>query len=96
MKSLLEEMHRNNFSLKNDSQSSFKEHGKLLELIETNIGKLKPLLDDAGKERLESLVDCQQELLSLCCRDEFITGFRLGGRIVMEILLGADDMELQD
>lgn len=44
----------------------------------------------------EKYLDCTNELSSLECGNEFLTGFRLGGRMIMEIIFGADESELHD
>lgn len=96
MKSLLADMYYQRVRLKNDSMKHQKELCEISALIERNERDLKTRLNDEEKELFEKYLDCTNELSSLECCNEFLTGFRLGGRIVMEIVFGADDAELQD
>lgn len=96
MKSLLEEMYNKNFNLKCSDEDVQKRISEALKLMERNETELKELLSDKGKELLEKFIDCSDELQSLSELDQFMTGFRLGGRIVMEIIFGVDNTELRD
>lgn len=89
-------MYYQRFWLKNDSVKHQKEIGELSALIERNEQELKSRLNDEELKLFEKYLDCTSELSSLEYCNEFLTGFRLGGRIVMEIIFGADDSELQD
>ena len=84
------------FSLGNDSVKHQKQLQELSSLLERNEEKLKAQLNIEEQEVFEKYLDCINEIRALECCDEFLTGFRLGGRIVMEIIFGADDSELQD
>lgn len=96
MKSLLEEMYYANFNLKCSDEERMKRMREASGLIERNENDLKELLSDKGKEILEKYIDCTNEMQSLSNLSQFIAGFRLGGRMVMEIFFGAENMELQD
>lgn len=96
MKSLLADMYYQRVRLKNDSIKYQKTMCELSELIGRNERNLKARLNEEEKELFEKYLGCTNELSSLECCNEFLTGFRLGGRIVMEIVFGADDSELQD
>lgn len=96
MKSLLEELYCQKFGLKNDSVLYQKELRDLSSLIEKNASELKARLDVEEQEIFDKYLECTNERSSLERYHEFLTGFRLGGRMIMEIIFGADDSELQD
>lgn len=96
MKSLLGELFDRNLKPKNDSQERFRSACELTGLIERHEKRLKELLGEEGLETLEKYLDCSREMNFMDNREEFIAGFRLGGRIVIEILFGTEDFKLQD
>lgn len=96
MKSLLEEMYVRNLKPINDSRERFQKACELSGLIERHEKRLKELLGEEGLETLEKYLDCNHEMVLMDNCDEFIAGFRLGGRIVIEILFGTEDFKLQD
>ena len=59
-------------------------------LILQNEKELAPLLSEKAKEVLEKLRDNQSELNDLGECEVFVCGFRLGARIVLEVLDGSD------
>ena len=48
--------------------------------------QLTELLDDAGQAVLAKLIESQQEIDSITAMENFILGFRLGAKIVMECM----------
>ncbi len=59
-------------------------------LILQNEEELKPLLSEKAKEVLEKLRDNRSELNDLGECEVFVCGFRLGARIMLEVLDGSD------
>lgn len=59
-------------------------------LILQNEEELAPLLSEKAKEVLEKLWDNQSELNDLNECEVFVCGFRLGARIMLEVLDGSD------
>ncbi len=59
-------------------------------LILQNEEELLPLLSEQAKAVLEKMQDNQSELNSLNECDAFVCGFRLGARIMLEVLDGSD------
>lgn len=57
---------------------------ELLGLINRNEEKLLATLSDEQKETFEKYKDCNQEISEICERQSFITGFKLGAKIVIE------------
>lgn len=95
MKSILEELYSANFTLQNDSRKVFSEECVLSRLATANEEKLKESLNTDQRVVLEKLIDCHADYRYHCCKEEFISGFRLGGRLVMEILFGEMDTEFR-
>ena len=62
----------------------------LSRLILQNEEELTPLLSEKAKEVLEKLRDNQSELNDLNECGVFVCGFRLGARIMLEVLDGSD------
>lgn len=65
-------------------------------LIQQNKEKLEPLLSERAKEVLEKLWENQSELNDLNESEVFICGFRLGARIMLEVLDGSDRWEEEE
>ena len=59
-------------------------------LILQNEAQLKPLRSEKATEVLEKLRDNQSELNDLNECEVFVCGFRLGARIMLEVLDGSD------
>ena len=59
-------------------------------LILQNEEELEPLLSERAKEVLEKLRDNQTEMNGINECEIFICGFRLGARIMLEVLDGND------
>ena len=57
---------------------------ELLGLLNRNEEKLLATLSDEQKETFEKCKDCNREISEICKRQSFITGFKLGAKIVIE------------
>lgn len=57
---------------------------ELLGLLNRNEGKLPVTLSDEQKETFEKYKDCNWKISEICERQSFITGFKLGAKIVIE------------
>ena len=57
---------------------------KLLKLLNRNEEKLTATLTESQKETFEKYKDCNREISEICERDDFICGFQLGARIIIE------------
>ena len=57
---------------------------ELLGLLNRNEEKLTATLSDEQKETFEKYKDCNREIFEICERQSFITGFKLGAKIVIE------------
>lgn len=63
---------------------------RLGRLIQRNEEELVPLFSEKAKEVLEKLRDNQSELNDVNECEVFVCGFRLGARIMLEVLGGSD------
>lgn len=64
---------------------------KLLQLVAKNEDKLAPLLSEDAKAVFEKFKDTQGELSIIGERDSFVLGFRLGARLMLEVM---EDMDV--
>ena len=59
---------------------------ELLGLLNRNEEKLIATLSDEQKETFEKYKDCNREISEICERNAFLNGFRLGARIIIEVV----------
>lgn len=59
---------------------------ELLGLLNRNEEKLTETLSDEQKEIFGKYKDCNQEISEICERNAFLNGFRLGARIIIEVV----------
>ncbi len=59
---------------------------ELLVLLNRNEEKLIATLSDEQKETFEKYKDCNREISEICERNAFLNGFRLGARIIIEVV----------
>ena len=55
-------------------------------LLNRNEEKLTATLSDEQKETFEKYKDCNREISEICERNAFLNGFRLGARIIIEVI----------
>ena len=55
-------------------------------VIIKRLQKLTGTLSDEQKETFEKYKDCNQEISEICERNAFLNGFRLGARIIIEVV----------
>ena len=60
---------------------------ELLNLLNRNEEKLMATLSDGQKEIFEKYKDCNRESSEICERQSFITGFKLGAKIIIESMI---------
>lgn len=96
MENLLKELYYKGCGIKSDSAKASDEEKELLRLLDSNQTKLEKLLDDEGKLRFEKFKDCYDELSLFTECQQFISGFRLGGRMVMEIFFGDKNFDFAE
>ena len=67
--------------------SSCEEYKKLLSLIDRNEEKLLATMTDEQKELFDKYMECVEELQSLADCTLFQSSFKLGGRIMAEVMM---------
>ena len=71
--------------------SSNSEQYKLVKFIARHEEDLLPILSDEARETYEKLWECKSELSSLNELEAFISGFRLGAQIMLEVMEVSDN-----
>jgi len=59
---------------------------ELLKLLNRNEEKLTATLTELQKETFEKYKDCNREISEICEREIFLNGFRLGARIIIDVV----------
>ena len=59
---------------------------ELLSLFNRNEGKLPVTLSDEQKETFEKYKDCNREISEISEREIFLNGFRMGARIIIDVV----------
>ena len=59
---------------------------ELLKLLNRNEEKLTVTLTESQKETFEKYKDCNREISEICEREIFLNGFRLGARIIIDVV----------
>ena len=70
------------------SISTAPEYQKLKALADTNEDLLRENLSDEQKELLDKLIESVTDISSISERDMFIAGFRLGVKLMMDVMKG--------
>ncbi len=91
MNRVLEELWYGNICSQEQSTRNNHEIKKLLALMAQNREKLCETISNDEKNTLEKYDDCVNEMNGIIEREIFTYAFRLGGRIVLEVLDGFDD-----
>ena len=92
MRSILEELFYGNISPNTDCRSRDKETKQLMGYIADHHDNLLSTLNDQQKEILEKFDDCYNELTDINEREIFSYAFKLGARIMLEILSNTESM----
>ena len=92
MRSILEELFYGNICPNTDCRSQDKETKRLMGYIADHHDNLLSALNDEQKELLEKFDDCYNELTDINEREIFSYAFKLGARIMLEILSNTESM----
>ena len=92
MRTLLEELWYGNIYPQEQSTKNNREVKNLISLMGKNREDLSATFTDEQKVTLEKYDDCVNEMYGIIEREAFAYGFRLGGRLILEILYGNDDL----
>lgn len=83
---ILEDLYYGNL-LPQEKRAKFDDEMKeLIGLLNRNEEKLTATLSDEQKETFEKYKDCNREISEICERNAFLNGFRLGARIIIEVV----------
>lgn len=88
MRTLLEELWYGNINPQEQSTAHNREIKNLLHLMGKNRDNLSVALTEEQIKNLAKYDDCVNEMYAIIERDVFSYGFRLGGRLMLEILSG--------
>lgn len=89
--SILEELWYGNVKPNENKLPSNSEQYELVGLIVEHEEVLFPILSEQAKEIYDKLRECRSELSSLVECEAFVSGFRLGARIIFEVMEADDD-----
>lgn len=85
---VLKELWYGNISPSTDCRHTTKETKELMGYIATHHENLEATLDEKQKDILQRFDDCWSELSEINEREMFTYAFRLGARIMLEVLQG--------
>ena len=86
MKSILEELWYGNICPETIFRRTNKATKELAGYIATHHDNLSATLTDKQKEMLEKFDDCYAELTDIYEREIFVSAFRLGARVAIEVM----------
>ena len=86
MRSILEKLFYGNICPNTDCRSQDKETKRLMGYIADHHDNLLSALNDEQKELLEKFDDCYNELTDINEREIFSYAFKLGARMMLEVL----------
>lgn len=86
MRSILEKLFYGNICPNTDCRSQDKETKRLMGYIANHHDNLLSTLNDEQKELLEKFDDCYNELTDINEREIFSYAFKLGARMMLEVL----------
>ena len=93
MRNIIKELWRGNIDPQNDRLTNTREMKQLIEYIARHHEDLLKTLSDEQKEIFEKLDDCQREYASYAEEAIFTYAFKLGARLIAEILLPSKEIE---
>ena len=83
---IIEDLYYGRISPYEMSISTAPEYQKLKALADKNEDLLKEKLSDEQKKLLEKLTECITDISSISERDMFIAGFRLGMKLMIDVM----------
>ncbi len=86
MRNTLEDLYYGNITPNAQDMVSNSELKRATDRVTRFEKQLTEQLDEAGQAVLEKLIESQQEIDSITAMENFILGFRLGAKIVMECM----------
>ena len=92
MRTILEELYYGNICPNTDCRSHDKDTKQLIGYIADHHDNLLATLNEQQKEILEKFYDCYNELTDINKREIFLYSFKLGARIMLQILTDTESM----
>ena len=86
MRTTLEDLYYGNITPNAQDMAPNSELKRATDRVTRFENQLTELLDNAGRAVLAKLIESQQEIDSITALENFILGFRLGAKIVMECM----------
>ena len=86
MKSMIKELWHGNIVPQEDSRNNSPEMKELMEYMARHHDDLLKTMTDEQKEIFEKFDDCWSEYMSLAEKAIFVYAFKLGGRLMLEML----------
>ena len=86
MRKTLEDLYYGNITPNAQDMAPNSELKRAADRVARFENQLVELLDEAGRAVLAKLIESQQEIDSITAMENFILGFRLGAKIVMECM----------
>ena len=83
---IIEDLYYGRISPYEMSISTTPEYQKLKALADRNEDSLREFLSDEQKELLDKLIESVTDISSISERDMFIAGFRLGVKLMMDVM----------
>lgn len=83
---ILEDLYYGNLFPQEKCARLYDEVKELLKLLNRNEEKLTVTLTESQKETFEKYKDCKREISEICEREIFLNGFRLGARIIIDVV----------
>lgn len=83
---ILEELYYGNIVPNEKCAKLNSEVKELLKLLNRNEVKLTVTFSEKQKITFEKYKDCNREISEICEKDAFLNGFRLGARIIIELV----------
>lgn len=92
MRTILEELYYGNICPNTDCRSHDKDTKQLIGYIADHHDNLLATLNEQQKEILEKFDDCYNELTDINEREIFLYAFKLGARMMLEVLSNTESM----
>ena len=92
MRTILEELYYGNICPNTDCRSHDKDTKQLIGYIADHHDNLLATLNEQQKEILDKFDDCYNELTDINEREIFLYAFKLGARIMLQILTDTESM----
>ena len=86
MKSIINDLWHGNIVPQEDSRNNSPEMKELMEYLARHHDDLLKTMSDEQKEIFEKFDDCWSEYMSLAEKAIFVYAFKLGGRLMLEML----------